>query len=170
MSTYHDFIIVGSGPSGAMAAQSLVEAGVDVGMVDVGFRDTYYDNKIPYGDFVSIRKSDPNQHAYFLGKHFEGIPFGKIKTGAQLTPPRNFVIQEVNKWLPIESTNFLPMESLAYGGLGGAWGLACFVYSGPEIKSVGLKKGLCWMHIILLPIGLVYPGHRTMGRRIVSGN
>lgn len=140
MKTYHDFIVIGSGPSGAMAAQSLVEAGADVGMIDVGFYDKSYDGKIPETDFVSARKSDLTQHEYFLGRNFEGISFGKIKTGPQLTPPRHFVSRGTETWLPVVSDNFHPMESLAYGGLGGAWGLACFVYSKPEIKAAGLNE------------------------------
>ncbi|MEK7598929.1 MAG: hypothetical protein AAB474_00550 [Patescibacteria group bacterium] len=140
MKRYHDFIVVGSGPSGAMAAQSLVEAGADVGMVDVGFYDDYYQDKIPKNNFASIRKSDADQHVYFLGKNFEGISFGKTKAGAQLTPPRQFTTEGTGKWLPVASDNFQPVESLAYGGLGGAWGLACFVYSEPEIQAVGLQK------------------------------
>ena len=140
MTGEHDYIVVGSGPSGAMAAQTLVEAGTDVAMLDVGFSDSFYQNKIPDQNFVSLRKEDTEQHVYFLGEQFEGIPLGKIKTGPQLTPPRKFVIEGVEKWLPTISNSFEPMQSLAYGGLGSAWGLACFAFSGPELREMGLDE------------------------------
>lgn len=136
----HDFIVVGSGPSGAMAAQTLVEAGADTAMLDVGFQDLSYQDNIPDRDFISLRKEDSEQHEYFLGKQFEGISLGKIKTGPQLTPPRRFVVEGVEKWTPTVSSSFEPLQSLAYGGLGGAWGLACFTFSSIELKEAGLDE------------------------------
>jgi choline dehydrogenase-like flavoprotein len=35
----YDHLVVGSGCSGAMAAQTLVDAGVNVTMIDPGFKD-----------------------------------------------------------------------------------------------------------------------------------
>lgn len=135
-----DFIVVGSGCTGAMAAQTLVEAGVKVTMLDVGFADDKYKKIIPDKDFISIRQTDENQHRYFLGDDFEGIPWGDVKTGAQLTPPRKFVLEKVNEFLPFDSQTFFPMESLAYGGLGSTWGVGCNVFSDSEIEKCGLNK------------------------------
>jgi hypothetical protein len=134
----HDHIVVGSGCTGAMAAQTLVEAGVKVTMLDVGVTDNKYKHLIPHKDFVSIRRTEPEQHRYFLGDDFESVPWGNIKTGAQLTPPRQFMIQEVEKLLPMISDSFHPMESLAYGGLGSGWGVGCCVFSKPELEKAGL--------------------------------
>ncbi len=36
MSEIHEYIVVGSGPSGAMAAKTLVDAGKSVKLLDVG--------------------------------------------------------------------------------------------------------------------------------------
>ena len=56
-----DYIVVGSGISGAHAAQTLVESGAKVLMLDVGNRDSKYAKLIPDRDFLSIRKSDETQ-------------------------------------------------------------------------------------------------------------
>src|SRR3989344_2826281 len=99
MKNHHDFIVIGSGPSGAMAAQTLVEAGADVGMIDVGYTDESYVDAIPEKDFVSIRQQDTNQHECFLGKNNEGTPLGGIRSGPQLTPPRKYVVKNVDSLL-----------------------------------------------------------------------
>jgi len=137
----HDYIVVGSGPTGAQAAQTLVEDGARVAMLDVGVKDDIYPGMVPDADFTSIREQDERQHRYLLGTAFEGIPWGGVKVGAQLTPPRQFMTHGTDRWIPLESGNFRPMESLAYGGLGNGWGLGCFVFSGPELEKAGLDHG-----------------------------
>ena len=137
----HDYIVVGSGPSGAQAAQTLVNDGARVAMLDVGVKDDLYRGMVPDADFTSIREQDPDQYRYLLGTAFEGISWGGVKVGAQLTPPRKFMMHGIDRWIPLESSNFSPMESLAYGGLGNGWGLGCFVFSGPELEKAGLDHG-----------------------------
>jgi hypothetical protein len=134
-----DFIVVGSGNTGAMAAQTLLEGGATVTMLDVGRVDETYRDLIPDADFVTLRGGDAEQHRYFLGDSFEGIPASTVSTGAQLTPPRAHVSDLVARFLPILSETFRPQESLAYGGLGDAWGAGCCVYSDSELQEAGLE-------------------------------
>jgi len=141
VSEVHDHIIVGSGCTGAMAAQTLAESGARVLMLDAGIRDDRYKNRFPGKDFIRIRKEEPRQHEFFLGLDFEGLPLQKIGTGAQLTPQRKFMMARTDEWLPVLSENFFPMESLAYGGLGNGWGLGCCVFSDEEMKEAGLDSG-----------------------------
>ena len=75
-------------------------------MLDVGNRDRVYERMVPEGDFLSIRGSDPHQHRYFLGDQFEGIPLGKIQTGAQLTPARKVIHRNVDTLSPWDSRSF----------------------------------------------------------------
>jgi hypothetical protein len=135
-----DFIVIGSGATGAMAAQTLVEAGATVTTLDVGHEDSKYPPLIPDGDFISIRQGDPQQHRYLLGDSFEGIPPATVRTGAPLTPPRQYVTDLVARYLPMTSSTFHPLESLAYGGLGSAWGAGSCVYSGSELAAAGLDE------------------------------
>lgn len=134
----HDFILVGSGCTGAMAAQTLLEQGAKVLVLDGGMRDTHYDRITPAENFTTLRQNDPEQHRYLLGEHFESLPDGEVKTGEQLAPGRKYLIEGVEKFLAMQSETFFPMESLAYGGLGGGWGLGCCVFSDNELQQAGL--------------------------------
>ena len=136
----HDYIVVGSGATGAHAAHTLVEHGARVAMLDVGHRDEKYKSLIPDQDFTTLRQQDGDQHRYFIGDEFEGIPWGKVKVGAQLTPSRQFMVRDVGRLIPLLSDTFTPMESLAYGGLGNGWGLGCFVFSDSELDRAGLDR------------------------------
>jgi hypothetical protein len=133
-----DFIVVGSGATGSMAAQTLVERGASVLMLDGGQRDEKYADLTPRENFVDIRKTCEEQHRFFLGDDFESIPRGPTRTGAQLTPARQALIREVDRFLPYVSDGFAPMESLAFGGLGAGWGLGCCVFSDAELLRTGL--------------------------------
>ena len=93
MSTQSDVIVVGSGASAVHSVYSIVNAGYRVTMLDVGFEDTGYEALIPSASFADIRRTDSMQHRYFLGDKFEGIPLGKVGTGPQITPPRQYVIR-----------------------------------------------------------------------------
>lgn len=135
-----DFLVVGSGATGAHAAHTLVEAGASVAMLDVGHHVDTYAPLIPDTDFISIRREDDQQHRYFLGDSFEGIPGPRVRTGAPLTPPRQYVTDLIDTFLPIRSSTFDPLESLAYGGLGSVWGAGACVYSDAELEAVGLDK------------------------------
>jgi hypothetical protein len=140
MQLNYDYIVVGSGATGAIAAHALVESGAQVAVLDVGVEDEQYKNLIPNNDFVSIRTAEKQQHDFFLGKQFEGIPWQTSKVGSQLTPPRNFLTQLAEKFIPFESDSFKPMESMAKGGLGGGWGLGCYQFSKPELDAIGLNE------------------------------
>ena len=119
-----DVIVVGSGASGVSAAWPLVAAGVRVTMIDVGHTDAAYAGLIPEAPFEELRRTDAGQHRYFLGDRCEGIPFGGVRVGAQLTPPRGFIARDVARLTPSESGAFGGLESLAMGGLASGWGAA----------------------------------------------
>jgi choline dehydrogenase-like flavoprotein len=134
----HEYIVVGSGATGSMAAQTLVEAGLEVFMLDGGQRDDRYASIIPDKPFIDLRTTDEEQHRYFLGDLFEGVSPDPVGTGAQLTPPRQFINAEVSRFLPLTSDSFFPLESLALGGLASGWGLGCGVFSDAELRKAGL--------------------------------
>ncbi len=130
-----DVIVIGSGPSGTSAALPLVEAGLSVVMLDAGNEDTRYAGLVPDLPFLEIRRTDPEQHRYFLGDAYEGIAFGRIRAGAQLTPPRRYISQQTAKLAPLESTTFFPIESLALGGLAAGWGATAVQYNDRDLAE-----------------------------------
>jgi len=137
--TVYDYLVVGSGCSGAMAAETLVNAGVKVTMLDVGITGPKPSASIPDKDFISIRKNEPEQYRYLIGDKAEGVMWGKMGKGEQITPPRQHILKLVDEYLPVKSTTFSPLESLGYGGLGIGWGLQCWEYSKADLKRTGLN-------------------------------
>lgn len=119
-----DVIVCGSGASAVNAAVPLVEAGLRVLMIDAAMEDDVYKDIIPDGDFDTLRKTDDDQHRYFLGDDFEGIPLGPVRVGAQLTPPRQYLLRGVENLLPTRAGKFQAFQSLALGGLAAGWGAA----------------------------------------------
>lgn len=137
----HEVVVVGSGLTGAQACQTLVEAGMNVVLLDAGIKQPEkFKNRYPDQSFSKLRKSNDNQKNLFLGDEFEGIPWGELKTGAQITPGRKYVMEGVEKWLSVLSKTFFPMESLAFGGLGNAWGAGCYMFSEREFAEMGYKR------------------------------
>lgn len=134
--TAHDVVVVGSGMSAAHAAQTLVEAGREVAMLDAGDPDARRGIEAPGRDFLSLREGDPEQHRYFLGPRYEGIPWGPAANA--LTPPRAYISAGTDRWCPLRSDTFRGLESLAYGGLGNGWGAGCAAYPAVELTAMGL--------------------------------
>lgn len=135
-----DVIVVGSGASAVHAAWPLVEAGLRVLMLDAGETDERYAPNIPALDFTSIRSKDEEQHRYFLGDDFEGIPFGPVRVGAQLTPPRQHIYRHADEFLPVVAENFSAMRSLALGGLAAGWGAGAPPFSDADLLGWPISR------------------------------
>ena len=147
----HDHVVVGSGISGAACAATLVEEGARVLVLDGGVREESGRPAVPEESWPTLRANDSAQHRYFLGDRFEGVPWGAA--AHTLTPPRAHVARETERWLPM-SGPLARLESLAYGGLGAAWGAGCAVYTPDELTDAGFDPGE------------LAPAYEDIGRRI----
>lgn len=147
-----DFIVVGSGPAAVQCAQTLLDGGAAVLMVDSGLEGKQA--PVDTGNFETLRQNWPDQNELWLGKELEGLSFSEIETGSQLTPPRRHLMAGVKDWTPLLSATFQPMESLARGGLGGAWGLGCCAFSDAELEMAKL------------PVAEMRPAYATIADRI----
>lgn len=134
-----DVIVVGSGPGGVNAAAPLVAAGRQVVLVDYGNEDRHYAALIPHRPFAELRRAEAAQHRFFLGDHFEGIPFGPVRVGAQLTPPRLHILADASTRIPVDAEGFAVSMSLARGGLGAGWSAGVFPFSAEELGAMGLS-------------------------------
>jgi choline dehydrogenase-like flavoprotein len=134
-----DVVVVGSGPGGVNAAARLLEAGQRVTLLDYGNQDPRYASLIPHEPFSVMRRRDPEQHRYFLGDRFEGIPFGPVRVGAQLTPPRLHILADAAARIPVDAPGFAVSMSLARGGLGAGWSAGVFPFADDELRDMGLS-------------------------------
>jgi choline dehydrogenase-like flavoprotein len=134
-----DVVVVGSGASGVHAAWPLVKAGLRVTMLDVGHTSERYEGTIPSGHFTGLRRSDHGQHRYFLGEEFEGLPFGDVRVGAQLTPPRSHIARAVAQ-AATNSDGFQAMQSFALGGLAAGWGAAVPPFSDVDLAGWPISR------------------------------
>jgi hypothetical protein len=141
-----DLIIVGSGPSGAQAAQAAIERGLSVVMVDVGNDDDTLAPFVPDRPFSEIRRTDVAQHRYFVGERLPAGAAAGQRVGSQLAPPRQFITRDVETCLPFESTNFFPLQTLALGGLGAGWGAGTHTFEDFELRAAGLSWDLLARH------------------------
>ena len=137
----YEYIVVGTGLSGAQAVETLLDAGREVLLLDVSYRNES-NVRFPDEDFISIRTSRTDQRQLWLGENYEGIPWDKIKTGAQLTPGRKYITKGLERWIGLTSDSFFPYETLSYGGLGNAWGAGCYMFSDKEFQKIGIDRQL----------------------------
>jgi hypothetical protein len=158
MTKTFDYIVVGSGCSGAMAAQTLVDAGKQVVMLDTGEQNPSYDTVVPNQDYLTLRTSDSEQYKYLIGETAEGVVVNDTGKGAQITPTRSHMLRNVESFIPLKSETFSPIESLGYGGLGIGWGLQCWEFSRQELTAAGL------------PVRRMLQAYETVSERIgISG-
>lgn len=134
----NDVLVVGSGPGAVNAAARLVSAGKRVVMLDYGNVDRHYAPLIPHEPFSAIRKTCKEQHRFLLGDQFEGIPFGSVRVGAQLTPPRMHILKDAPERAPVDTDGFQGSMSLGRGGLGAGWSAGVFPFSSEELAPMGL--------------------------------
>ena len=141
-----DVLVIGSGAGGVHAAWRLVERGLRVRLLDYGNVDGTYEGTIPGRPWSDLRRSDEGQHRYFLGERFEGIPFGGVRVGAQLTPPRQFIPADTERLTPVDSRTFSVTESLARGGLASGWGAGVFPFLDRDLEQTPLSAALLAPH------------------------
>lgn len=124
-----------------MAAKTLVDKGIRVQLLDAGVLPNAFSEKTDES-FATLRQTNPKQADYLLGSVFESLGSLQRKNPVHLTPQRLFTTAEVDKYLVWQDGDFNPIESLAKGGLGNAWGLGSYVYSAAELEQSGLPVAL----------------------------
>ena len=131
-----DFLIVGSGCTGAIAAHQLCLTGKRVVMVDAGIQPA--GTVAPEEDFMTLRNTSDTQRDIFLGPDLEALQTPEHKNIPQQTAQRKYMTGETGRLIPLSSHTIFPVESLALGGLGNGWGLGSYVFSDAEWNRIGL--------------------------------
>lgn len=141
-----DVIVVGSGAGAVHAAWPLVQRGLRVVMLDFGNVDREYAPLIPERPWSELRRGDAEQYRYFLGDRFEGIAFGGVRVGAQLTPPRLFIPRDTERLQPVRSDTFSVTQSLAKGGLAAGWGAGVFPFDDDDLAGTPFTRSTLQPH------------------------
>jgi choline dehydrogenase-like flavoprotein len=132
-----DILIVGSGPSGVQAAVEATRLHAKVALLDIGHTEDRFSELIPPDPFWKLRQSDPKQSEYLLGDPSYFLE-SQSRPGANLTPPRLHMLRGAHELFPVESSNFVPLQSTSAGGMGVSWGANVFTYSATELERIGL--------------------------------
>lgn len=112
-------VVVGSGPSGVHFAQTALEHGREVMMLDVGHERPAPVEPEATFDELKQRLADPV--GYLLGEKFEAVTLpGGAGEYYGLPPSKSFVLQPVAHHA-IRETGFASLASFARGGLAEAW-------------------------------------------------
>lgn len=126
-------VIVGSGASGVHFAQSALERGRKVLMLDVG--NARLPAPFPEDDLDTLKRRLPEPARWFLGDEFESL----ILPGADgeyygFPPSKNYVFKEHDafRW---RATGFEPLVSFATGGLAEAWTGGSYPFTAAETAA-----------------------------------
>lgn len=113
------YLVVGSGATGVHFAQTLLERGQSVELVDVGFERP--PAPYPDADFSRLKEQLEDPDAYFLGETGSAVVFPAPDAKPYGFPPsKGYVFRRPGE-VAIVERGFTPMLSYARGGLGEAW-------------------------------------------------
>jgi choline dehydrogenase-like flavoprotein len=130
--TEFDVIVVGSGPAGVSAAFPLVDAGLRVLMIDGGILP---DVALPRGEYLERRKSDDRQWEWMIGRNFGALRQPGAISPKFRAPTLDYVFRGFADANRITADNFMPVGSLAVGGLSNAWGCGVAAFSAGDLEA-----------------------------------
>lgn len=113
------YLVVGSGATGVHFAQTLLERGETVELLDVGFERPVA--PLPDADVDSLKDLLPDPEGYFLGERGEAVVFPSPSAKPYGFPPsKKYVFQRPHD-VQLHERGFAPLTSYARGGLAEAW-------------------------------------------------
>lgn len=113
-------LVIGSGPSGANAALTLLRRGAAVELWDVGREEPPFPE--PTATFEELKSRLPDPQAYFLGKSFEALLPPDGGELLEYPPSRGILLNRSDPLWPYLGSEFNPVLSLMTGGLASGWG------------------------------------------------
>ena len=132
-------VVVGSGASGVHFAQSALDNGWRVTMVDVG--RTAPAPVLPEASFTELKRDHDDPAGYFLGRSFEGALFPGAKGEYYGFPPhKGFIFAPLDR-VSVRSSGFDPLLSFARGGLAEAWTGGSFPFNAGEMRDFPFEYG-----------------------------
>jgi len=126
-------IVVGSGPSGVHFAQTVLEQGHEVLMLDVGHERPV--PVLPEAPFDELKRRLDDPAAWLLGERFESVTLpGGDGEYYGLPPSKSFVLAPAPGYAVRES-GFSSLASFARGGLAEAWTAGVYPFTDAELAD-----------------------------------
>ena len=113
------YLVVGSGATGVHFAQSLLERGDAVELVDVGYERPR--SPLPDATFSAMKDELDEPEPYFLGGRGEAVVYPSPNAKPYGFPPSKAYVFRRPGGVNIVERGFTPMLSFARGGLAEAW-------------------------------------------------
>ncbi len=112
-------LVVGSGATGVHFAQSMLERGHHVTLLDVGFERPMPPH--PEASFTTLKEQLDDDAAYFLGARGEAVVYPSAHSKPYGFPPSKEYVFRTSPGEAVVERGFHPMLSYARGGLAEAW-------------------------------------------------
>ncbi len=126
-----EVVVVGSGASAVHFAESALDNGWRVTMVDVG-REAPRSVE-PATSFKELIETYDGATEYFLGERFQGVTLpGPSGEYYGFAPHREYIFEGIDQHA-MDSRGFDALVSFAQGGLGQAWTGGCFPFNEGEL-------------------------------------
>lgn len=125
-------IVVGSGPAGVAAAWPLVQAGLDVRMLDASSDATLPPS--PTGTIGDFRRDGSRWRAQF-GADLAGLQHEGANSPKLATPMARGVLEGFAPALGLSANGFLALGSLGQGGLSKVWGGVAAIYDAHDLAA-----------------------------------
>jgi choline dehydrogenase-like flavoprotein len=127
------FVVVGSGPSGVHFAQTVLERGHEVLMLDVGHEPAA--PVLPESPFDELKDKLSDPAGYLLGTDFEAVTLpGGAGEYYGLPPSKEFVLAP-SKNFTVKEWGFSSLSSFARGGLAEAWTAGVYPFNDAELAD-----------------------------------
>lgn len=142
----NEVIIIGTGPTGLVAAKALANANVNVVMIDAGLEESSHTD--PQRPSLARLRTDGNipegeRTQHLLGDDLKGLFVGpNVSPKIRLCTPVGSV-SAYQKGNDIQSSGFVPIGTEALGGLSNVWGSCSSVWSRHEFPVDFPYDDLC---------------------------
>ena len=126
-------VVVGAGPSGLHFAQTLLERGFAVTLVDAGRERG--ETVRPELTFDGLKRELPNASEYFLGRAWQAFVRPDVDDDYYCLPPSKDYVFESVRGATFRGEQFEPLFSFAAGGLAEAWTGGAYPFTRAETAA-----------------------------------
>jgi choline dehydrogenase-like flavoprotein len=126
-------VVVGGGVSGAHAALTLLERGLDVELWDVGREEAAFAE--PGTTFHELKRRLPDPVAHYLGADLGALIPPANPELLRYPPSRNFLAPPDDPLWGFEADGFFPYASFAKGGLANGWGANALSFDADDLAE-----------------------------------